>query len=112
MAYNEFYPPLVRATTVTATAGAVTITVPATVVMTSGDVFDIGLYTSIPEGTDGATVSITNGTQTGFVMAPNGDYFRPRPLTSRSIIRVQWFSDPAHFQIIPTRPVRSGRKPL
>lgn len=106
------YPPLVRASSVTAADGAVTVTVPSTVDFTRGGVYDIGLFTSIPSGTDGATVSVTNGTLTGYVMAPNGDYFRSYPLSSRTILRVQWFDDPAHFQIIPTRPVRSGRKPL
>lgn len=97
------FPVRIRATSVTTTGGATTITIPASPVINAGDVLDIQLYTAIPDGTDGTTLSITNGTVTGFVMACNGNYYRPLPLRSRTILRVQYLDDPAHFQLIGVR---------
>ena len=97
------FPKRIRATTVTTTGGATTITLPATPDIEPGDVIDVQLYTAIPAGTDGTTLSITNTTVTGFVMAFNGNYYRPLPLRSRTILRVQYLNDPAHFQLIAIR---------
>lgn len=97
------YPIPIRATTVANAAGATTITIPATPALVAGGIYDILLATAIPAGTDGSTVSITNGTETGFVMVGNGNYFRPLPLRSRTVLRVQWLSDPDHFQLISVR---------
>ena len=74
--------PLIRAATITNAAGATTITIPATPELLPGQIYDIGLFTAIPDGTDGSTVGITNGTVTGFVMNSLGNYFRPLPLRS------------------------------
>jgi hypothetical protein len=87
----------VRATTVTVASGAVTITVPATTEFVAGQVYDIGLFTNIPDGTDGATIQVTNGTVTAYVLNGVGDYLRPRPLASRQILRAAYFDDPSHF---------------
>ena len=89
-----------RATTVTLTAGVATITLPTTDEINSGDIIDVLLATSIPDGTDGAELEITNGTVTASIMNGNGNYLRFYPLTSRTILRVQYLSDPSHFQII------------
>lgn len=89
-----------RATTVTVTAGVATITIPTASEINNGDVVDVLLATSIPEGTDGAQLVITNGTLTASVMNGNGNYLRFYPLTSRTVLRVQYLSDPSHFQII------------
>lgn len=89
-----------RATSVTVTAGVVTITIPATSEINAGDIVDIQLFTSIPDGTDGAQLSVTNGTLTANVMNGNGNYLRFYPLTSRTILRVQYLDDPLHYQII------------
>ena len=97
------FPKRIRAASVAATGGATTITLPATPTINPGDVIDVQLYTAIPDGTDGTTLSITNGTVTGFVMAGNGNYYRPLPLRSRTILRVQFLDDPAHFQLIGIR---------
>ena len=97
------FPTRIRATTVTTAAGATTITLPATPEINAGDVIDVLLHTAIPAGTDGTTLSITNATVTGFVMAVNGNYYRPLPLRSRTILRVQYLADPAHFQLIAVR---------
>lgn len=92
--------PRIRATSVTTDAGATTITLPATPEILPGQIYDIALFTAIPDGTDGSTLSITNATVTGFVMNAMGNYFRPLPLRSRTILRVMYLDDPAHFQLI------------
>lgn len=97
------FPRLFRATTVEVADGVTTITIPSSPEINAGDVIDVGLFATIPIGTDGTELTITNGTVTGNVMACNGNYFRPLPLTSRTILRVQYFGDPAHFQILGIR---------
>jgi len=100
------FPRLFRATSIAVAAGATTITIPDTPELNPGDIIDIGLFTAVPDGTDGTTLSVTNGTVTAFVMGPNGNYFRPLPLTSRTILRVQYLGDPAHFQILGIKKTR------
>lgn len=90
----------IRATSVVVADGVATITVPTSVTINSGDIVDIQLFTSIPDNTDGAELEITNGTLTASIMNGNGNYLRFYPLTSRTILRVQFLSDPNHFQII------------
>lgn len=92
--------PRYRASSVAVAAGVTTITIPATPEINPGDVFEILLATPIPDGTDGTQVTITNGTQTGNLMNGNGNYYRPEPLTSRTVYLVQYLADPAHFQIL------------
>ena len=87
-----------RATEVEVAAGVTTITIPASPEINPGDVFEVLLASPIPDGTDGTQVTITNGTVTGDLMNGNGNYFRPLPLTSRTIFLVQYLDDPAHFQ--------------
>ena len=90
----------IRATEVAVADGVATITIPATSTINNGDIVDIQLFTSIPDETDGAQLVITNGTFTASVMNGNGNYLRFYPLTSRTVLRVQYLSDPSHFQII------------
>lgn len=97
------YPTRYRASEIAVAEGVTTITLPATSEILPGGVYDIGLFTAIPDGTDGTQIEITNGTVTANVMKGNGNYFRPLPLLSRTILRVQYFDDPAHFQIIGVR---------
>ena len=92
--------PRYRATTVAVAGGVTTITLPATATIESGQIIDVLLATAIPDGTDGTQITITNGTVTGDLMNGNGNYLRPYPLTSRTVIRCQWLTDPDHFQII------------
>jgi len=89
-----------RATSVAVSGGVAMITIPSTSEINAGDIVDIQLFTSIPDGTDGAQLSITNGTLTASVMNGNGNYLRFYPLTSRTVLRVQYLADPNHFQII------------
>lgn len=99
MPCNPYYP-RIRATSVAVSGGITTITVPETPTISVGDVVDILLATAIPDGTDGTQISITNGTVTGNLMNGNGNYLRLYPVTSRTVLRVQYLADPAHFQII------------
>lgn len=92
--------PRYRATTVAVAGGVTTITLPVTAEIENGQIIDVLLATAIPDGTDGTQITITNGTVTGDLMNGNGNYLRPYPLTSRTVIRCQWLSDPDHFQII------------
>lgn len=94
------YPPLIRASSIAVASGVTTITVASTQTFEVGKVYNILLATTIPTGTDGTELSITNGTTTGSVMQGNGNYFRPLPLRSRTILTIQYFDDPVHFQII------------
>jgi len=89
-----------RATSVAVAAGVATITIPAAPEINDGDVIEVLLATPIPDGTDGAQLIITNGTVTGSVMNGNGNYLRFYPLTSRTVLQVQFLGDPDHWQII------------
>lgn len=92
--------PKIRATTVAVAGGITTVTLPAAPEFNAGDVIDILLATAIPDGTDGTQVTVTNGTVTGNLMNGNGNYLRGVPIKSRTVLRVQYLADPAHFQII------------
>ena len=89
-----------RATEIAVADGVATVTIPATPAINDGDIIEVLLATSIPDGTDGAQLVITNGTITTDVMNGNGNYLRFYPLTSRTILQVQFLNDPLHFQII------------
>lgn len=92
--------PRYRAESVSVADGVTTITLPSTATIAGGDVIDILLATAIPDGTDGTQISITNGTVTGSLLNGNGNYLRLFPVTSRTVIRCQYLSDPVHFQIL------------
>ena len=79
-----------RATEIEVADGVATITIPATPAINDGDIIEVLLATSIPDGTDGAQLVITNGTITTDVMNGNGNYLRFNPLTSRTILQVQF----------------------
>lgn len=99
---------LTKATEVTTASGATVITVPTTQEFSASGIYNILLSTPIPSGTDGTTLTITNGTISGNVMRRNGNYFRPLPLRSRTVLSVQYFDDPTHFQIIKVRGCMAG----
>jgi len=92
--------PVFKATSVVAEDDVVTITIPASPQITAGNVIDVVLATSVPNDTDGSQLIITNGTITASVMNGDGNYLRFYPLTSRTVLRVQYLNDPVHFQII------------
>lgn len=89
-----------NATSVTVTGGVTTIVIPNSPQIVAGDVFEVSLGTPIPDGTDGTQISIMNSGVTGTVMNGNGNYYRPSPITSKTVFLVQYLADPAHFQIL------------
>ena len=92
------------AVTGTGNTAQTTITVPSTVTFAAGATYDILLSAQVPAGTDRTIVAISNGTDTAEVMQFGfGNYARARYLGSRKIIRVQFFDDPAHFNLVCVR---------
>ena len=92
--------PKLKASSVAVASGVTTITVASSPEITAGEVADVILSTAVPDGTDGTQITVTNGTVSGSLMNGNGNYLRLYPLTSRTVLRVQYLDDPAHFQII------------
>lgn len=90
-------------TSVTAAAGVVTITLPATFVPVSGCVYDISLEAAIPEGTNGAVITITNGTITGNLLNRLGSNVRMGPLNAQWILRTMFLADPNHYNLLSRR---------
>lgn len=74
----------------------ITITVPSDTVFSDG-CWCIGLFTTIPTGVRCAYVTVTNGTDSYEIYKCSGNYWRPCELKCRSILRVEFLSDPAHL---------------
>lgn len=85
---------------ITVADGVVTITLPATFDPISGGLYNIPLRASIPEGTNGAVINITNGTVTGALLNAVGSNVRLGPLNAQWVLRVQFFADPDHFNLL------------
>ena len=103
MKYCCKYPQKIEAVSIATASGITTVTLPSTFTPEAGSVYDIYLSKQIPALVDGTRISLTNGTVDGTVMAPNGNYYRAFPFTSRSVLRVQYFDDPSHYQILGSR---------
>lgn len=88
----------------TGSAAVTTITVPADTVFAAGCMYDILLSAQVPSETDGTIVAISNGTVSGEIMQGfTGNYARARALGWRKVIRVQFFADPDHFNLMGVR---------
>lgn len=102
--------PKIRVESIAVADGVATLTIPTETTIDSGNIVDIQLFTSIPAGTEGAELVISNG---GAIASPimngDGNYLRLYPLTSRTVLRVQYLSDPEHFQILYIFPSRMRR---
>lgn len=94
------YPPMIRAESVTVSGGITTITLSSGIELKAGNIYKILLTTAIPDNTDGTQLVVAVDTASVNVMQCNGNYFRPLPLRSRTVITMQYFGDPAHFQIL------------
>lgn len=95
-----------KSITVTGTGNAAVtaITVPSTFTPAAGCVYDILVSAQVPVQTDGTILAITNGTTTTNVLQQmTGNYARARALGWRKVIRVQYFDDPGHFNLIYVR---------
>lgn len=88
----------------TGNTAVTTITVPESTEFAAGCTYDILISAQVPNATDGAIIAITNGTVTGQIMQGfTGNYARARALGWRKIIRVQFFADPDHFNLLGVR---------
>lgn len=88
----------IKATTIAVANGITTITIPETVFSVCG-YWCIGLTVAIPAGTDCTRVQITDGTNTYNVETMDGNYFRPCELKCRTVLKLRYYDDPAHFVI-------------
>ena len=84
----------------TGQAAETAITLPSTFIPAAGAIYDILLKTQIPEGTNGTIVTIAGEP---LLQRVNGDYARARGLGWRKVLRVQYFADPAHFNLLAVR---------
>lgn len=92
------------AVTGTGNTAVTTITVPDTFIPAAGCIYDILISAQVPANTDGTILSITNGTIEGDVcQRMTGNYVRCRGLGWRKVIRVQFFDDPDHYNLIAVR---------
>lgn len=92
------------AVTGTGSQAVTSITVPSTFIPVSGGIYDILISAQVPSETDGTILEITNGTLEGSVFQRMlGNYARCRALGWRKIIRVQFFDDPAHYNLLGVR---------
>lgn len=89
--------------TITVAAGVVTITLPAAFEPVNGGIYDIPLSAAIPDGTNGAEVTITNGTATGPLLNRLGSNVRMGPLNAQWTLRVMFLDDPEHWNLISRR---------
>lgn len=98
------YIPRVSAETITVSgAGAdanTAITLPSTFTPTDGCIYDILIRTQVPAGTDGTYITIAGDP---LMKMFGGNYARSRGLGWRKVLRVQYCSDPAHYNLIAVR---------
>lgn len=90
-------------TSITVQDTTATITLPTDFEPLNGQIYDIPLSVSIPEGTNGAIINITNGTISGNLLNRLGSNVRMGTLNAQWILRVMYLSDPSHFNLISRR---------
>lgn len=91
-------PNIIPASNVDVTDGITTITIPSSTTLQNGSCYGIGLFTTIPAGTNGSQVNVTDGTNTYTIFNKNANYWRPCcGLRSRTMLKVRFFNDPSHF---------------
>ena len=89
--------------TITVTADATTITLPATFIPVNGSIYDIPLATAIPDGTNGNVITITNSTINGNLLNRLGSNVRMGTLNTQWVLRVMYLEDPEHWNLISRR---------
>lgn len=88
----------------TGNAAITTITVPETFTPVAGTAYDILISAQVPAATDGTIIAISDGTDTWkLFQGMTGNYARSRQLGWRKVIRVVFFDDPAHFNLVAVR---------
>lgn len=91
-------PNLIPVSSVTTSGGITTVTIPAGRTLTDGSCYCLGLFTTIPAGTNGTQINVTDGTTTWTIFNRVADYWRPCcALRSRTLLKVRFFNDPAHL---------------
>lgn len=98
------YIPRVNAETITVTGtgadASTAITLPSTFTPADGCIYDVLIKTQVPAGTDGTYITIAGDP---LMKRSDGNYARSRGLGWRKVLRVQYFSDPAHYNLIAVR---------
>lgn len=88
----------------TGSTAETTITVPSTFNPVAGCTYDILISAQVPSETDGTIITITNGTvEASLYQSFTGNYVRARNLGWRKVLRVAFFDDPAHFNLVAVR---------
>lgn len=90
-------------TTLTMAGTTLTVTLPATFVPMNGGIYDIPLSVAIPDGTNGAVITITNGTVSGDLLNRLGSNVRMGTLSAGITLRVMYLEDPSHWNLISVR---------
>ena len=91
-------PNIIPASNVDVTDGVTTITIPAGTTLQNGETYCLGLFTTIPAGTNGSQVNVTDGTNTYTIFNKNANYWQPCcGLRSRTMLKVRFLNDPSHL---------------
>lgn len=89
---------IIPASNVDITDGVTTITIPSGTTFQNGNYYGIGIFSTVPAGTNGSQINVTDGTNTYTIFNRNANYWRPCcGLRSRTVLKVRFFNDPAHF---------------
>ena len=89
---------VIPASAVAVADGITTITIPAGTTLQSGNCYGIGLFTTIPAGTNGNQINVTDGTNTYIIFNRIANYWRPCcGLRSRTVLKIRFFNDPNHM---------------
>jgi hypothetical protein len=91
---------IITVSSITTSGGVTTITVPAGTTFENSNSYCFGLFLTIPAGTNGTQINITDGTTTYTIFNRLANYWRPKcGLRSRTILKLKFFNDPNHFLI-------------
>ena len=90
----------VSAESIAVSDGATAITLPSTFTPADGAIYDVLLRTQVPEGTDGTYITIAGEP---LLQRGTGNYARARKLGWRKVLRVQYFGDPSHFNLLAVK---------
>lgn len=88
----------INVTSITSSGGITTINVPETTIFENDVNYCLFIFTTIPSGTNGTQINITNGTNTYTVYNKLANYWRPCcGLNNRKYLTVRFLNDPNHF---------------
>lgn len=90
-------PNMIIASSITTSGGITTITIAAGTTFKNKVCYCIGLFSTIPAGTNGTQINITDGSTTWTIMNRVANYWRPCCGLCNGTLKVKFFNDPAHF---------------